>query len=191
MAAKGSYRLTVKIGPTPGKVYEIARAAVTLGRDVTNDIVVNDSEISRRHVHLSVQADGCLVEDLASTNGTFINGQRITQPTLLKPGQTLGVGETVTLEFSFTPDPQATMMAEQPEAVLRPPPAAGPSLPASAPEAAPAEAGPAEPAPGKSGRLRWIGIGCGCLTLLACVVGIPLGIFLWNAPASFWRSLGM
>ncbi len=172
--AQGTYRLTVKLGPLPGKVYEIARDSVTLGRDSNNDLVVNDAEVSRRHTQLTVQADGCLIEDLASTNGTFIDGQRIIQPALLKPGQTLGIGETVTLELSFVPDPTAVPMADQA---------------AATPEGGP-EAAPAEPAPTKGLSMRWIGIGCGCLTLLACAIGIPVGLFLWNAPESFWRSWG-
>jgi pSer/pThr/pTyr-binding forkhead associated (FHA) protein len=182
--SKGSYRLTVKLGPMPGKVYEIARASVTLGRDVTNDLVVNDAEVSRRHVQITAEAEGCRVEDLASTNGTFIDGRRITQPALLKPGQVLGVGETVTLELSFTPDPDATLNVQQEERAPEPAPAA--------PSAPPVEAAPAEPAPKAAGfPTRWIVIGCGCLTLLACVAAIAVGILLWNAPASFWHSLGL
>ena len=180
--AKGTYRLTIKLGPMPGKVYEIARDSVTLGRDVTNDVVVNDSEVSRRHTQITLQADGCLIEDLASTNGTFIDGQRVTQPTLLTAGQTLGVGETVTLELSFVPDPTAAQMTDQATVIPG-------HMPAVEADAAP-ESMAAEPAPAKRGPMRWIGIGCGCLTVLACAVGIPVGLFLWNAPASFWQSLG-
>lgn len=60
-----------------------------IGRDLTNDIVINDAEISRRHARLISQAGGYVLEDLGSTNGTFINGQRLASPYILRPGETV------------------------------------------------------------------------------------------------------
>src|SRR5690349_21089983 len=104
MAAQPGFRLTIRQGPTPGKVFDLAKDSLTIGRDVSADITVNDAEISRTHARLTLQADGCQVEDLGSTNGTFINGQRVSGSKVLRPGDTLGLGETVVMEFSRVAD---------------------------------------------------------------------------------------
>ena len=111
MALKGRYRLIIKQGPVPGKVFEIAKQVITIGRDVKSDFVVNDAEVSRSHTRLTVHSDGCLVEDLASTNGSFVNGQRITTGKMIRPGDVLGLGETVLMDFVFVPDAEATVIA--------------------------------------------------------------------------------
>jgi S-DNA-T family DNA segregation ATPase FtsK/SpoIIIE len=61
------FQLIMRSGPTPGKVFQLKNDEVFIGRDVGNDIVINDAEISRRHARLSVQAGGYILEDLGST----------------------------------------------------------------------------------------------------------------------------
>ena len=46
------YRLVMRHGPTPGLTIELSKSDLTIGRDVINDIVINDAEISRKHVRL-------------------------------------------------------------------------------------------------------------------------------------------
>lgn len=94
-----SFRLIVRRGPRPNEVYELNKAVMTLGRDITNDLVINDPEVSRHHCRLTQGVGGYTIEDLGSTNGTFINGQRLTGARPLQPGDTVGLGETVTLAF--------------------------------------------------------------------------------------------
>lgn len=62
------------------------QGAMTIGRAPDCDIVIPDRQVSRRHARLIESPDGFLLEDLASKNGTYINGQRITVPTLLRDG---------------------------------------------------------------------------------------------------------
>ena len=51
-----------------------------IGRDATNQIVLNDEKVSRRHAQLTVQDNGqVMIKDLGSVNGTFVNGNRITE----------------------------------------------------------------------------------------------------------------
>ena len=191
-----SYRLTVRQGPVPGKVIELAKEVLVIGRDVNNDIVVNDAEVSRTHTRLTLQADGYLVEDLASTNGTFVNGQRLTTPRLLRSGDMLGLGETVVMEFgmikgsadstvvaagSFSYAPPAPAASSPADAGPRPPTAPlkapePPSMmfnPSGAPvEPAPAPAAPPMPdfaPPKKDNRMLIIGGVCGCLTICLCL----------------------
>ena len=95
------YRLVVRRGPQPNQVYELTDDVINLGRDVTNNLVINDREVSRHHLRFSRGPDGYTVEDLGSTNGTFINGKRVSGATLLKNGDMIGLGETVTLGYEM------------------------------------------------------------------------------------------
>jgi hypothetical protein len=99
MQGSDSFRLVVRRGPQPNQVYELNKDIVTLGRDITNDITINDPEVSRHHLRLTRGAGGFTLEDLGSTNGTFVNGQRLTGARPLRTGDMVGLGETVTLAY--------------------------------------------------------------------------------------------
>lgn len=68
----------------------------TVGRAPRADFVVDAPLVSRLHCRLTLQADGLLVEDLESTNGTFVNGERVTT-LVMRSGDALRVGR---MEFS-------------------------------------------------------------------------------------------
>ncbi len=102
MQGSDSFRLIVRRGPQPNQSYELNKDIVTLGRDITNDIVINDPEVSRHHLRMTRGAGGFTIEDLGSTNGTFVNGQRLTGARPLRPGDMVGLGETVTLAYEMT-----------------------------------------------------------------------------------------
>ncbi len=102
MQDNGSFRLIVRRGPQPNQTYDLNKDIVTVGRDITNDIVINDPEVSRHHLRFTRGAGGYTIEDLGSTNGTFINGQRITGAKPLNNGDMIGLGETVTLGYEAT-----------------------------------------------------------------------------------------
>ncbi len=199
MQSKVSFRLTVRQGPVPGKIVELAKDIIVMGRDVNNDIVVNDAEVSRTHTRLTAQSEGYIVEDLASTNGTFLNGQRLTGPKLMRHGDMLGLGETVVMEFGVLKDardPDSTMVASglAPFNVPTNLSASGPlpaesapapraaTAPLSEPSPPPAYATPsASPlpvsSPPRDNRPLIIGGVCSCLTLCACVVIIGLAVY--------------
>jgi len=106
-----NYQLTIQVGPNPGKIFPLNKPEMVIGRDLTVDIVINDVEVSRKHAHLIAQQGGYLLEDLGSTNGTVVNGLRLTSPYLLHPGEQILLGEHITLVFETAqPDPEATQI---------------------------------------------------------------------------------
>ncbi len=96
-----NFRLVLRAGPTPGKVFSLDKDEMFIGREANNDITINDPEVSRRHARLYVQGGNMILEDLGSTNGTSVNGQRLTGPYVLRAGEIITLGEKITLLFEF------------------------------------------------------------------------------------------
>jgi predicted component of type VI protein secretion system len=150
--ASQSFQLVMQKGPNPGKIIELVQEEATIGRDISNRIVINDPEVSRRHARLTLQASGYVIEDLGSTNGTFVDGQRLMGPHLLRPGQTIMLGEKITLAYEALGfDPNATLVGvaagqPTPQDTYRVPP--GEVYPAAQPMPTAQEALPPAYAPG-------------------------------------------
>jgi hypothetical protein len=182
MQSSGSFRLIVRRGPQPNQIYELNKDIITLGRDITNDIVINDPEVSRHHCRMTRGGGGYTLEDLGSTNGTFVNGQRLTGARPLAGGDMVGLGETVTLGYESTipaPEPgqQATMMgaSAQPAPYQSPayqPPPPSYQQPQYSPPPPPPQYQYQEPAPTSGGLGRWFFLGCGCLIVLCIVLAV-------------------
>ena len=92
-------RLLIQQGPNQGSEYELTDLQMTIGRSSVNEIVLNDPEISRRHAQLSRQGNVYTIQDLGSTNGTFVNGQRCTGTVSLKDGDLIEFGDTIRTRF--------------------------------------------------------------------------------------------
>jgi signal transduction histidine kinase/pSer/pThr/pTyr-binding forkhead associated (FHA) protein len=90
--------LFVMQGRDQGRRYELRDSAQTVGRDGTNRIQLADSEISRRHAEIRRDDDGYLLVDLASANGSFVNGQQVAERRLVN-GDRVQLGRTL---FLFT-----------------------------------------------------------------------------------------
>lgn len=96
------YQLVVRKGPTVGEIIPLDLPIMTLGRDPVADAVINDPEISRQHTRLIRTPNGFSIQDLGSTNGTFVNGERIGgEPVDLEPNQTISMGSGVTLIYEI------------------------------------------------------------------------------------------
>jgi pSer/pThr/pTyr-binding forkhead associated (FHA) protein len=79
----------------PGTERELDSSPVTLGRAAENDLVLDADEFaSVHHARIEPRRDGVWLTDLESTNGTFINGIKLTRPQKLTPGDVIRVGET-------------------------------------------------------------------------------------------------
>lgn len=131
-----TYRLILQSGAGMGTEYPLEKTELILGRDMSNDLVVNDPEVSRRHARLVLEGTNYRLEDLGSTNGTFIRGQRLAAPVMLKPGEIITLGEKVVLryEVSSSSDPNATVAVQRgtqpqvaPAVPVAPPPATPPA----------------------------------------------------------------
>jgi hypothetical protein len=90
-------RLVALAGPglDEGNAWELDSVAVTVGRDPANTVALPDDEYaSTRHAQVEPRRDGVWVTDVGSTNGTYVNGERVSEPTRLRPGDVILVGET-------------------------------------------------------------------------------------------------
>jgi ABC transport system ATP-binding/permease protein len=72
-----------------------------IGRDPSSQLQVFDHRISRNHARIEYRLGEFIVTDLGSTNGTVVNGRRISGPTVLRPGDQLEVGNMGTVRFRF------------------------------------------------------------------------------------------
>ena len=191
--------LVVERGPVSSLRFALQQDQVTIGRSAGNELVLADAEVSRRHARVLRRADGYAVEDIGSTNGTFVNGQRISHLTLLQDGDTIDLGDTVRLRFvsspvaPLAPPEPAIAISERPTEMLAPPPGydaqprpATPPRPAAAPAPVmtappPVAAPPYSPPPAAPAayppplynepprRGRALLIGCGLLVALLLV----------------------
>jgi S1-C subfamily serine protease len=86
--------LEFRSGPRRGETVEL-RGRIVVGRGEDCHVVLDDGKASRHHAALTPLPDGGVrVEDLGSTNGTFVDGRRVTTPTVLLPGSVLTIGDT-------------------------------------------------------------------------------------------------
>ncbi|MEZ4593914.1 MAG: FHA domain-containing protein [Chloroflexota bacterium] len=178
-------RLVIEQGPEPDTIFTLSNAPQTIGRSANNGIVINDAEISRRHAQLTPQGGTYVLEDLGSTNGSFINGIRLHQSTALKHGDSVEFGDTVRLRFWAAGMPSAVIYSPvddvaTPALPPEPVPAyADPAnLPDSSPVVPPTFEGFEAPETAVSSNRNRILIGCGCLLVLACVVCVGTIFFL-------------
>jgi hypothetical protein len=90
-------RLVVVKSPTlrEGEERTLDSAPITFGRAPQNDVTLaGDDYASARHARIEPRRDGVWVEDVGSTNGTFLNGIKLTRPRKLSPGDVVRIGET-------------------------------------------------------------------------------------------------
>ena len=185
--------LVVERGPLPTTQIPLQSEQLTIGRSAGNDLILADPEVSRRHIRVVRRADGFAVEDIGSTNGTFVNGQRISHLTLLQDGDAIDLGDTVRLRFVSLAEPTPVITTPEPEDTAEKPTqlyahVAPPAIeqpiqrprPTPAPAPRPAAATPPPVAPDYSpapsytseeprrGRGLWVGCGLLVDLLLVC-----------------------
>jgi len=97
--------------PNP-EVYELDSSEITLGRDLDNDIVLQESEVSRNHIHISLRERGHFITDLGTLNGTQVNGERIERGHYLHKGDHIRIGTMVDMWYTNDPYNQLTISAD-------------------------------------------------------------------------------
>ena len=175
------FQLIMRTGPTPGAAFILEGDQLNIGRDSTNEITINDAEVSRRHARLTFQGGKYVLEDLGSTNGTFVNGQRLAGPRVLKAGEVVSFGEQIVLVFEVTTnDPGATMVSPRAAAVpsisrpLTPPP----PPPADYVGSVPASPAPAVSAPASTPIKR--------TNILPIIIGVAVLFFVCLCVSVLW-----
>ena len=120
----------VRSGPRSGERIELVGELV-VGRE-NADLTVHDEEVSRRHLAVRPHEDGVELEDLGSTNGTFVDGARLSAVVVVSTGARVTLGETeLEIEVEVPEpefDPSATRLRERPPerdaTIMRPSPVA-------------------------------------------------------------------
>jgi ABC transport system ATP-binding/permease protein len=92
-------KLIIIEGPTPGEEFELTEAQFTVGRDPANSWPLDFKAISRNHAKFSKRGESYILQDLGSSNGTFVNGEKIEGPYSLKGGEEIGLGLSVKLRY--------------------------------------------------------------------------------------------
>jgi predicted component of type VI protein secretion system len=192
------FKFVMRSGPNPGTEFPLEESEIMIGRDSTCNLVINDAEVSRKHARVIWQASNYVIEDVGSTNGTFINGKRLTAPFVLQGGETITLGENIVLIFEHTTDPDATRMSAAIKAVYKEkaevspaPEPEKPSSPVPTPAVVPEEVEeePVSVEPNWKTRISKIDRRLAILRvvggILLCGCGL-LAIYLFNAPPSFW-----
>jgi diguanylate cyclase (GGDEF)-like protein len=108
-----SFCLIVMHGPDKGATFPLPHGVHTIGRAPDCDITVTGRGVSRTHAAVQVQPHGdVLVEDRGSTNGVFVDAERVTRPRQMEPGQTLGLGPEVKLRLEMSSGSVQSLLRE-------------------------------------------------------------------------------
>jgi len=164
-----------------GTVYTLDKPQLELGRSPRNDIVIADGRVSGRHALISMDGDAVILSDVGSSNGTFVNNMRLSEPIRLMDGDEIRVGDTrltVVDDSARQSDVARTQLDFHPEPALPDAPAPWPTPPAvPTPPAMPAPppARPVTAAPQKPASRQWIVWAVVGLAAV-CVVGIGVAV---------------
>jgi DNA-binding winged helix-turn-helix (wHTH) protein len=109
MTQEDSPLLVAQEGPLKGQRWQLSKPIV-LGREPTCDVVISDRQISRYHARLTPTAEGVILEDLGSKNGTHHNGTSLTAPVVLQDGDMLSVA--MAQQFVFLISDATTPLVE-------------------------------------------------------------------------------
>lgn len=180
-----NFRLTVIKGFNKGEVFPLEENEVIIGRGEENGIVLNIAEISRTHSVLTRGEEGYLIKDLGSTNGTFVDKKKIGGKYLLKPGDTIMLGDAIYLTYQADADPDETLVAPRPVEIGAPDDTVVTQKPAAREKTSYPAAPPQQMKPAveilyrdqvteekKSRTWLWAGIGCVVVIFFLVVIGL-------------------
>jgi len=106
-----------------GREHALGGESTTIGRAVDNDIVITSRRVSREHTRVERQGRHVVLVDLGSTNGTFLNGERVLAPVRLRDGDTVSIGDVVLVfhdpESTFLETPFPELEVDAPAGIVR------------------------------------------------------------------------
>src|SRR4051794_11121419 len=114
--SKSSFRLVGTEASTPLE-HALAAGETTIGRVADNDLVIDVAEVSRHHARVTVTGARVAIADLGSTNGTFVNGERVTAADLMA-GDEIRLGAGVRLRLASEVDHPQTVIAAAADGTL-------------------------------------------------------------------------
>ena len=159
-SGRPSAMLVIRQGPQAGMSFPLTGRQAVISQEEGLEIVLQDPESSRRHSRVYWQAGRYVIEDMGSTNGTFVNGIQITGPQFLNAGDSIGVGQTA-LVFQVSSGGQ---FGAAPQYQAAPPPATPVSAPVSA---------------GNENKWTQYALyGCGCLLLVTICVLLAIAFLI-------------
>jgi pSer/pThr/pTyr-binding forkhead associated (FHA) protein len=115
VAQSGKFKLTLvnTQSSAPPKEFELTKSELVVGRDEGVDIIIATPAVSRRHARFMMQGGEYIIEDLGSSNGTFVNGDRLIGRQTLNHRDEIRLGQAITLLYT-TPteadEPNATVV---------------------------------------------------------------------------------
>ncbi|WP_104134392.1 MULTISPECIES: FHA domain-containing protein [unclassified Cryobacterium] len=92
--AQNTTRLVITSGPKAGTEFPLSTETITIGRSADSSLVIRDDYTSTHHARLMLWHDEWMLQDLDSTNGTFLAGTRVTVPTKISLNATVKIGAT-------------------------------------------------------------------------------------------------
>jgi diguanylate cyclase (GGDEF)-like protein len=113
--------LTVLRGENAGALFVLERAEALIGRDPEADVAIPDERLSRRHALVLRESTGYAVEDLGSTNGTFVDGERVHGRRTLEDGCRIFLGPNTVLHFRMHDKVELDALRETHALTLRDP----------------------------------------------------------------------
>jgi ABC-type multidrug transport system ATPase subunit len=95
-------KIVIREGPNPGQEFELSQSLTVIGRlpGAESEIIIDAPGVSRRHVQISRRDNQHIIEDLNSSNGTYLNGERLSAPAQLRSGDVIGLGLAIKLIYS-------------------------------------------------------------------------------------------
>ena len=179
-------QIVMRSGPILGSSYYLDKDEVSIGRDLANDVPVPDAEISRRHARFIVKNDGVYIEDLGSTNGTFLNGVRLSSPKRLQNGDLITLAENTVMSFEWEGAEQAATFTPTYGAPLtEPEPVRAEPVYQAVEQPVPQRPLAPEPTPVKSSKKPWFLN----FLLILLIILIIVGLVLTFMPTSWWCFL--
>ena len=109
-----NYKLILQEGLMAREEFELSKAEMVIGRAPSVDIVIPQSAVSGRHALITRQENHYLIEDLNSTNGTFINGERLMGRKPLNAGDEIRLGQSIILHLQAPAEPLKTVVQTAP-----------------------------------------------------------------------------